>query len=174
MSAQQKRLQMLSQTLEELLESCEKEDITNIEGRVLNNEMNNEPDQIDRNIRIMYDNYKNSFERIKQCIDRTTLNKTTKKQLTTKIQKSYRCRVDEMVIRLDPEATCKEPINPQTHVFTSSTRKQLPKEAKEFLERVFKKQHTLNSKEREAVAKQCGISPIQVRVWFINKRMRSK
>ncbi|EDO14945.1 mating-type (MAT) locus a1 gene [Vanderwaltozyma polyspora DSM 70294] len=53
-------------------------------------------------------------------------------------------------------------------------KKFLPKEARLFLERVFEKKQSLNSKERDAIAKKCGLTPLQVRVWFINKRMRSK
>ncbi|CAI1883226.1 a1 [Saccharomyces eubayanus] len=47
-------------------------------------------------------------------------------------------------------------------------------QARAFLEQVFKRKQSLNSKEKEEVAKKCSITPLQVRVWFINKRMRSK
>ncbi|KAF5825000.1 Hmra1p [Saccharomyces cerevisiae] len=47
-------------------------------------------------------------------------------------------------------------------------------QARAFLEQVFRRKQSLNSKEKEEVAKKCGITPLQVRVWFINKRMRSK
>lgn len=47
-------------------------------------------------------------------------------------------------------------------------------ESKEFLERVFKAKRTPNSTERKVIAEKCGLTPLQVRVWFTNKRMRNK
>ncbi|GAV53494.1 a1 transcritional factor [Zygosaccharomyces rouxii] len=52
--------------------------------------------------------------------------------------------------------------------------KAFSKESRNFLERVFERKRTLNSREREAVAANCGLTPIQVRIWFNNRRMRSK
>ncbi|ADJ41798.1 AFR751Wp [Eremothecium gossypii ATCC 10895] len=50
----------------------------------------------------------------------------------------------------------------------------LPKETKEFLESVFERKRCPNAKERRAIAEKCGLTPIQIRIWFTNKRMRSK
>ncbi|CAI6384340.1 CBM_HP2_G0005310.mRNA.1.CDS.1 [Saccharomyces cerevisiae] len=38
-------------------------------------------------------------------------------------------------------------------------------QARAFLEQVFRRKQSLNSKEKEEVAKKCGITPLQVRVW---------
>ncbi|CCK69276.1 homeobox domain-containing protein KNAG_0C01625 [Huiozyma naganishii CBS 8797] len=43
-----------------------------------------------------------------------------------------------------------------------------------FLEKVFTKKQWLTKEERQLIARKCGISPLQVRIWFINKRARSK
>ena len=53
----------------------------------------------------------------------------------------------------------------QIHHNYNHRKKFLPKEARLFLERVFEKKQSLNSKEREAIAKKCGLTPLQVRVW---------
>ncbi|CCC68093.1 hypothetical protein NCAS_0A15350 [Naumovozyma castellii] len=50
----------------------------------------------------------------------------------------------------------------------------IDKDKKILLEQIFRKKHWLNKKERAFVAEKCGLSPRQVRVWFINKRTRSK
>lgn len=50
----------------------------------------------------------------------------------------------------------------------------IPKETKDFLESLFEKKRSPNSRERKAIADKCGLTPVQVRVWFTNKRMRSK
>lgn len=46
--------------------------------------------------------------------------------------------------------------------------KAFSKESRNFLERVFERKRTLNSREREAVAANCGLTPIQVRIWVCN------
>ncbi|CAI4940915.1 ANM_HP_G0005230.mRNA.1.CDS.1 [Saccharomyces cerevisiae] len=38
-------------------------------------------------------------------------------------------------------------------------------QARAFLEQVFRRKQSLNSKEKEEVANKCGITPLQVRVW---------
>ncbi|QLG72314.1 hypothetical protein HG535_0D00210 [Zygotorulaspora mrakii] len=50
----------------------------------------------------------------------------------------------------------------------------LPKSTTYFLEQVYSKKQILNSRERMAIAKKCKISCSQVRIWFSNKRMRTK
>ncbi|KAG7691296.1 hypothetical protein KL930_005409 [Ogataea haglerorum] len=53
-------------------------------------------------------------------------------------------------------------------------RRHIPESSRELLEKAFKVKRFPNSKERERIARECGISPLQVRVWFTNKRARSK
>ncbi|KAH3686709.1 hypothetical protein WICPIJ_002310 [Wickerhamomyces pijperi] len=53
-------------------------------------------------------------------------------------------------------------------------RKQLSREAKRFLEAAFVAKRDPNSKERQLIAEKSGLTTMQVRVWFTNKRMRSK
>ena len=50
----------------------------------------------------------------------------------------------------------------------------LTKKAREFLERVYSKKQKLTREERQLVAEKCKLTPIQVRIWFINKRSRSR
>ncbi|CCE63449.1 hypothetical protein TPHA_0E04055 [Tetrapisispora phaffii CBS 4417] len=69
---------------------------------------------------------------------------------------------------------CKDILSIYNESSSDHRKKFLPKEARLFLERVFEKKQSLNSKERDAIAKKCGLTPLQVRVWFINKRMRTK
>nr|CAI6379321.1 CFF_HP1_G0004350.mRNA.1.CDS.1 [Saccharomyces cerevisiae] len=38
------------------------------------------------------------------------------------------------------------------------------------LEQVFRRKQSLNSKEKKKLQRKCGITPFQVRVWFINKQ----
>ncbi|CAI4303161.1 BAM_G0006050.mRNA.1.CDS.1 [Saccharomyces cerevisiae] len=38
----------------------------------------------------------------------------------------------------------------------------------------FRRKQSLNSKEKEEVAKKCGITPLQVRVWVCNMRIKLK
>ena len=57
-----------------------------------------------------------------------------------------------------------------------STRKKLrlSKEQSAFLEESFKEHNTLNPKQKLALAKQLGLTPRQVEVWFQNRRARTK
>lgn len=41
----------------------------------------------------------------------------------------------------------------------------IPKETKDFLESLFEKKRSPNSRERKAIADKCGLTPVQVRVW---------
>ncbi|XP_030452954.1 homeobox-leucine zipper protein HOX11-like [Syzygium oleosum] len=50
----------------------------------------------------------------------------------------------------------------------------LSKEQSAFLEESFKEHHTLNPKEKTALAKQLHLRPRQVEVWFQNRRARTK
>ncbi|CAL2236801.1 unnamed protein product [Prunus armeniaca] len=57
-----------------------------------------------------------------------------------------------------------------------NTRKKLrlSKEQSAFLEESFKEHHTLNPKQKLALAKQLNLRPRQVEVWFQNRRARTK
>ncbi|CAO2831843.1 unnamed protein product [Amaranthus hypochondriacus] len=57
-----------------------------------------------------------------------------------------------------------------------STRKKLrlSKQQSAFLEESFKEHHTLNPKQKLALAKQLNLRPRQVEVWFQNRRARTK
>ncbi|KAJ6791456.1 uncharacterized protein M6B38_193490 [Iris pallida] len=50
----------------------------------------------------------------------------------------------------------------------------LSKEQSAFLEESFKEHHTLNPKQKVALAKQLNLRPRQVEVWFQNRRARTK
>lgn len=50
----------------------------------------------------------------------------------------------------------------------------LSKEQSAFLEESFKEHHTLNPKQKIALAKQLSLRPRQVEVWFQNRRARTK
>ncbi|OWB70383.1 hypothetical protein B5S31_g60 [[Candida] boidinii] len=53
-------------------------------------------------------------------------------------------------------------------------KKFIPPTSKEILEAVYEVKRFPNRKEREMIARKCDLSPIQVRIWFMNKRNRSK
>ncbi|OWM77219.1 homeobox-leucine zipper protein HOX11-like [Punica granatum] len=58
---------------------------------------------------------------------------------------------------------------------SSRTKKlRLSKEQSAFLEESFKEHHTLNPKQKLALAKQLNLRPRQVEVWFQNRRARTK
>ncbi|WOH07226.1 hypothetical protein DCAR_0626655 [Daucus carota subsp. sativus] len=50
----------------------------------------------------------------------------------------------------------------------------LTKDQSAFLEDSFKEHHTLNPKQKQALAKQLNLRPRQVEVWFQNRRARTK
>ncbi|GME68598.1 unnamed protein product [[Candida] boidinii] len=50
----------------------------------------------------------------------------------------------------------------------------IPPTSKKILEDVYHVKRFPNRKEREMIARKCDLSPIQVRIWFMNKRNRSK
>ncbi|ODV82657.1 hypothetical protein CANARDRAFT_245777 [[Candida] arabinofermentans NRRL YB-2248] len=62
----------------------------------------------------------------------------------------------------------------ESHSESQKKRKMISKEAKALLESVFRVKTSLNSKERKILADKCNLSPMQVRVWFTNKRARNK
>ncbi|KAL5726708.1 hypothetical protein ACHQM5_009726 [Ranunculus cassubicifolius] len=50
----------------------------------------------------------------------------------------------------------------------------LTKEQSRLLEASFRENHTLNAKQKDALANQMGLKPRQVEVWFQNRRARTK
>lgn len=56
----------------------------------------------------------------------------------------------------------------------NSRRKRLTKENKALLESLFSIKNFPNSAERKLIADRCNMTPSQVRIWFTNKRARSK
>ncbi|ANZ77288.1 BA75_04356T0 [Komagataella pastoris] len=54
------------------------------------------------------------------------------------------------------------------------TRKTISKEVKKILEEAFKAKAAPNTKERLLIAQRCALTPLQVRMWFTNKRTRNK
>ncbi|XP_039062516.1 homeobox-leucine zipper protein HAT4-like [Hibiscus syriacus] len=57
---------------------------------------------------------------------------------------------------------------------TSRKKLRLSKDQSAILEECFKEHHTLNPKQKLALAKQLGLRPRQVEVWFQNRRARTK
>ncbi|KAB2055318.1 hypothetical protein ES319_A11G029100v1 [Gossypium barbadense] len=57
---------------------------------------------------------------------------------------------------------------------TSRKKLRLSKDQSAILEECFKKHNTLNPKQKLALAKQLGLRPRQVEVWFQNRRARTK
>ncbi|CAL9736377.1 mating-type protein A1 [Monosporozyma servazzii] len=52
----------------------------------------------------------------------------------------------------------------------SSGRTHLTKDTRLFLEKVFIQKQWLTKDERQLIATKCGLSPLQVRIWFIKCR----
>lgn len=75
---------------------------------------------------------------------------------------------------LSINALLNESSRESTPQFKKRKRTSLDKETRRFLEQVFEKKKRPNAKEREIIARKCNLDPIQIRVWFTNKRMRSK
>ncbi|TID30999.1 hypothetical protein CANINC_000410, partial [Pichia inconspicua] len=58
-----------------------------------------------------------------------------------------------------------------TH-FVNVKRNRITREAKDILEAIFKIKPFPNTAERRLIAKKCGLTPTQVRIWFTNTRAR--
>ncbi|ODV95199.1 hypothetical protein PACTADRAFT_42688 [Pachysolen tannophilus NRRL Y-2460] len=91
------------------------------------------------------------------------------------------CCFESATISVSSNATIKNNVAAHTpeyvHVSEVKEKKRrtfISKETRDFLETAFKLKRSPNSRERKIIAEKCGLTPLQVRVWFTNKRMRSK
>ncbi|OMO59598.1 hypothetical protein CCACVL1_24733 [Corchorus capsularis] len=75
---------------------------------------------------------------------------------------------------LDMERACSRGISDEEDGDTSRKKLRLSKDQSAILEESFKEHNTLNPKQKLALAKQLGLRPRQVEVWFQNRRARTK
>ncbi|KAL6279983.1 hypothetical protein ACE6H2_016864 [Prunus campanulata] len=75
---------------------------------------------------------------------------------------------------LDIERDCSRGISDEEDGETSRKKLRLSKDQSAILEESFKEHNTLNPKQKLALAKQLGLRPRQVEVWFQNRRARTK
>ncbi|KAF5460147.1 hypothetical protein F2P56_020036 [Juglans regia] len=74
----------------------------------------------------------------------------------------------------DLERDCSRGISDEEDGETSRKKLRLSKDQSNILEESFKEHNTLNPKQKQALAKQLGLRPRQVEVWFQNRRARTK
>ncbi|OAY56752.1 homeobox-leucine zipper protein HAT4 [Manihot esculenta] len=74
----------------------------------------------------------------------------------------------------DMERDCSRGISDEEDGDTSRKKLRLSKDQSAILEESFKEHNTLNPKQKLALAKQLGLRPRQVEVWFQNRRARTK
>lgn len=74
----------------------------------------------------------------------------------------------------DMERACSRGISDEEDGDTSRKKLRLSKDQSAILEESFKEHNTLNPKQKLALAKQLGLRPRQVEVWFQNRRARTK
>ncbi|KAB1216983.1 Homeobox-leucine zipper protein HAT4 [Morella rubra] len=72
------------------------------------------------------------------------------------------------------ERDCSRGISDEEDGDTSRKKLRLSKDQSAILEESFKEHNTLNPKQKLALAKQLGLRPRQVEVWFQNRRARTK
>ncbi|KAL2321544.1 hypothetical protein Fmac_025923 [Flemingia macrophylla] len=72
------------------------------------------------------------------------------------------------------EHACSRGISDEEDAETSRKKLRLSKDQSAILEESFKEHNTLNPKQKLALAKQLGLRPRQVEVWFQNRRARTK
>ncbi|KAJ7952548.1 Homeobox associated leucine zipper protein [Quillaja saponaria] len=75
---------------------------------------------------------------------------------------------------LDIERACSRGISDEEDDETARKKLRLSKDQSAILEESFKEHNTLNPKQKLALAKQLGLRPRQVEVWFQNRRARTK
>ncbi|KAM1584432.1 hypothetical protein FF2_037355 [Malus domestica] len=75
---------------------------------------------------------------------------------------------------LDLERDCSRGLSDEEDGETSRKKLRLSKDQSGILEESFKEHNTLNPKQKLALAKQLGLRPRQVEVWFQNRRARTK
>ncbi|KAK0586121.1 hypothetical protein LWI29_001393 [Acer saccharum] len=74
----------------------------------------------------------------------------------------------------DLDRDCSRGISDEEDGDTSRKKLRLSKDQSAILEDSFKEHNTLNPKQKQALAKQLGLRPRQVEVWFQNRRARTK
>ncbi|KAK7262146.1 hypothetical protein RJT34_29707 [Clitoria ternatea] len=74
----------------------------------------------------------------------------------------------------DMDRACSRGISDEEGGETSRKKLRLSKDQSAILEESFKEHNTLNPKQKLALAKQLGLRPRQVEVWFQNRRARTK
>ncbi|XP_028762560.1 homeobox-leucine zipper protein HAT4-like [Neltuma alba] len=74
----------------------------------------------------------------------------------------------------DADRDCSRGISDEEDAETSRKKLRLSKDQSAILEESFKEHNTLNPKQKLALAKQLGLRPRQVEVWFQNRRARTK
>ncbi|XP_061337025.1 homeobox-leucine zipper protein HAT4-like [Gastrolobium bilobum] len=74
----------------------------------------------------------------------------------------------------DADRACSQGISDEEDGETSRKKLRLSKDQSAILEESFKEHNTLNPKQKLALAKQLGLRPRQVEVWFQNRRARTK
>ncbi|XP_055817781.1 homeobox-leucine zipper protein HOX11-like [Solanum dulcamara] len=74
----------------------------------------------------------------------------------------------------DPERASSRPSDDDENGANTRKKLRLSKEQSAYLEESFKEHHTLNPKQKLALAKQLSLRPRQVEVWFQNRRARTK
>ncbi|KAI4327155.1 hypothetical protein L6164_019651 [Bauhinia variegata] len=72
------------------------------------------------------------------------------------------------------DRACSRGISDEEDAETSRKKLRLSKDQSAILEESFKEHNTLNPKQKLALAKQLGLRPRQVEVWFQNRRARTK
>ncbi|KAF3448292.1 hypothetical protein FNV43_RR09005 [Rhamnella rubrinervis] len=75
---------------------------------------------------------------------------------------------------LEIDRDCSRGISDEEDGETSRKKLRLSKDQSAILEESFKEHNTLNPKQKIALAKQLGLRPRQVEVWFQNRRARTK
>ncbi|XP_020217258.1 homeobox-leucine zipper protein HAT4 [Cajanus cajan] len=74
----------------------------------------------------------------------------------------------------DTDRACSRGISDEEEAETTRKKLRLSKDQSIILEESFKEHNTLNPKQKLALAKQLGLRPRQVEVWFQNRRARTK
>ncbi|KAG4933204.1 hypothetical protein GYH30_047285 [Glycine max] len=74
----------------------------------------------------------------------------------------------------DMDRACSRGISDEEDAETARKKLRLSKDQSAILEESFKEHNTLNPKQKLALAKQLGLRPRQVEVWFQNRRARTK
>nr|Q708A1.1 RecName: Full=Mating-type protein A1; AltName: Full=MATa1 transcription factor [Nakaseomyces delphensis]CAE84400.1 MATa1 protein [Nakaseomyces delphensis]CAE84408.1 MATa1 transciption factor [Nakaseomyces delphensis] len=87
-------------------------------------------------------------------------------------------KFDEVINSLDIDPDSKETLRRSVSLLVGTRNHKrgcnIDKKTKDMLNKVYEQKQYLTKEEREFVAKKCNLTPLQVRVWFANKRIRNK